>query len=136
LLIRLRHDLRRVLATLGAFLTVLVVATGMRRRALLAFDADLSIPPEPVLLYGLVFAILLGLFYVAASSAIDHRAQRFIDSFAGLPDPADETLSDSLRKRADLAALVGNGGTWRSFETTVVIAAPLITALIGSATAT
>jgi hypothetical protein len=29
--------------------------------------------------------------------------------------------------------VVGVGGSWRTFETTVVIAAPLITALIGSA---
>jgi hypothetical protein len=136
LLIRLRTELRTILATLGAFLTVLVIATGMRRRALLAFDENLSVPPEQVLLYGLVFAVLLGLFYVAASSAIDRRAQQFIDEFASLPDPADEAISDRVRKRKDLAELVGSGGSWRSFETVVVIAAPLLTALIGSATGT
>ena len=77
--------------------------------------------------------VLLGLFYVAASSALDGRAQRFIDEFASLPDPADEAISERVRKRKDLAELVGSGGSWRSFETVVVIAAPLLTALIGSA---
>ncbi len=134
LLIRLRGELRRLLATFGAFLTLLVVATGMRRRALLALDPDVVVPPEQVLLYGLVFAVLLGLFYVAASSAIDGRAERFVEEFEPLPDPADETLSDKLRRRTDLGLLVGSGGSWRSFETTVVIAAPLLTPLIGSAT--
>jgi hypothetical protein len=43
-------------------------------------------------------------------------------------------LSDKLRRRNDLTALVGVGGSWRSFETTTLIAAPLISALIGSAT--
>jgi hypothetical protein len=133
LLIRLRAELRTILATLGAFLTLLVIATGMRRRALLALDDTLAVPPEQVLLYGLVFAVLLGLFYVAASSALDGRAQRFIDEFASLPDPADEAISERVRKRKDLAELVGSGGSWRSFETVVVIAAPLLTALIGSA---
>ena len=137
LLIRLRTELRTVLAMLGAFLTVLVIATGMRRRALLALEIPgLAVPREQVLLYGLVFAVLLGLFYVAANSAIDLRAQRFIDEFASLPDPADEAISDQVRKRKDLTELVGSGGTWRSFETVVVIAAPLLTALIGSATST
>jgi hypothetical protein len=133
LLIRLRTELRTILATLGAFLTLLVIATGMRRRALLALDDTLAVPPEQVLLYGLVFAVLLGLFYVAANSALDSRAQRFIDEFASLPEPADEAISDRVRKRKDLAELVGSGGSWRSFETVVVIAAPLLTALIGSA---
>jgi hypothetical protein len=133
LLIRLRRELRTILATLGAFLTLLVITTGMRRRALDALMTDPAIPPEQVLLYGLVFAVLLGLFYVAANSSLDNRSQRFIDEFASLPDPADEAISDRVRKRKDLAELVGSGGSWRSFETVVVIAAPLLTALIGSA---
>jgi len=118
----------------GGLLTLVVVATGVLRRALLAVEPDTAIPPEAVVIYGLVFVALLGLFYVAASSAIDGRARRFVDEFAPLPDPSDENLSERLRRRDDLATLVGSGGAWRSFETTVVIAGPLLTALIGSAT--
>jgi hypothetical protein len=77
---------------------------------------------------------LLGLFYGAAAAAMDGRVQRLLEEFTPLPDPADPALSDHLRQRNDLAALIGGGGSWRSFETTVVIAAPLLTALIGSAT--
>jgi hypothetical protein len=58
-----------------------------------------------------------------------------IDEFTPLPDPADPDLSDHLRKRNDLASMTGGGGSWRTFETTVVIAAPLLSALIGAATA-
>jgi hypothetical protein len=134
LLIRLRAELRRILRVFGAFLTLLVIVTGMRRRALLAFDPDLHVPPEQVLLYGLLYAVLLGLFYGAAAVALDRRAQRMLEEFAPLPDPADPALSDQIRRRAELSTLTGSGGTWRSFETTVVIAAPLLTALIGSAT--
>jgi hypothetical protein len=134
LLLRLRSELRRLLGTAGGFLTVLVVTTGVRRRALLALQPDVTVPSEAVLLYGLIFAALLGLFYMAANAAINGQAQRLVDDFAPLPDPADETLSDRLARRADLVALVGGGGSWRTFETGVVIAGPLLTALISSAT--
>lgn len=134
LVMALRAELRRLLATFGAFLTLLVIATGMRRRALLAYDPELPVPPEQVLLYGLIFAVMLGAFYGLATTAIDAGAQRMLDEFAPLPGPTDPTLSEQLQRRADIATLVGSGGSWRSFETTVVIAAPLLTALIGIAT--
>jgi hypothetical protein len=136
LVLRLRAELRRLLAILGAFLTLLVVATGMRRHTLLALDADLHIPAEEVLLYGLVFAGMLGLFYVTATTAIDARAGRLLDEFAPLPDPLDPQSSDRIHRRNDLAGLIGLGGSgsWRTFESTVVVAAPLVSALIGAST--
>jgi hypothetical protein len=133
LVLRLRTELRRLLAMFGAFLTLLVITTGLRRRALVELDPGLALPAEQVLLYGLVFAALLGLFYVVAAGAIDRRAEGLLDEFAPLPDPADAALSDVLRRRTDLSSLTGSGGSMRTFETTVVIAAPLLTALIGSA---
>ena len=133
LIMRLRAELLRLLGTFGAFLTLLVITTGMRRRALLAFDPELAIPAEGVLLYGLLFAVMLGLFYGTTTAAVDNRALRLLDEFAPLPDPSDPALSEQIRRRNDLADVIGSGGSWRSFETSVVIAAPLLTALIGSA---
>jgi hypothetical protein len=133
LVLRLRAELRRLLAMFGAFLTLLVVTAGMRRQTLLALDPKLAIPAEVVLLYGLLFAVVLGLFYAMAAVAIDRRAGRLLDEFTPLPDPADPALSDRLRTRNDLALLTGGGGTWGTFQTTVVIAAPLLTGLIASA---
>jgi hypothetical protein len=135
LILRLRAELRRLLGTFGAILTLLVITTGIRRRALLALDSQLHIPPEQVLLYGMLFAVLLGLFYSVASVGIDSRAQWFVDKFAPLPDPADPALSDHMRRRNDVTAMIGGGGSWRTFEATVVIAAPLLSALIGTAIA-
>jgi hypothetical protein len=134
LLLRLRAEHRRLLGTFGAFLTLLVVATGLRRRALLAVEPRLPLPPEAVLVYGLVFAVLLGLFHLAAGSALDHRAALLLEEFAAVPDPADPALAERLLSRTELGTLVGVGGSWQSFQTTVVIAAPLLTALIGVAT--
>jgi hypothetical protein len=138
----LRAELRRLLATFGAFLTLLVIATGMRRRALLAHDADLNVPDalrmkvpaEVVLVYGLLFAVMLGAFYLVAATVIDHRAEQLVESYAPVPDPSDPALSDQAKRRADLAALAGISGSWASFQASVVIAAPLLTALIGVST--
>jgi len=134
LLIRLRAEVRRLLVVLGALLTLIVVTTGMRRRALLALDTRLHVPAEEVLLYGLIFAVLLGVFFLAASSALDTRAALLVDEFAPLPDPAAAAISEQIGRRNDLGGLVGLGGSWRTFESVVVVAAPLLTALIGSAT--
>ncbi len=135
LLLRLRAELRRLLVLLGAFLTLLVVTTGMRRQAFVALDAKKAIPPEAVLLYGLVFAVMLGLFYAVAAAAIDARGEQLLDEFAPLPDPLAADAVERLGRRTALAALTGRGGTWQSFQTTVIIAAPLLTALVGSALA-
>ena len=122
-----------MLVTLGAFLTLLVVAVGMRRQAFVALDPATAPAAETVLLYGLLFAALLGGFYLTAASAIDARADQLVDEYAPLPDPSSEEFGEQASRRDTLAGIVGSGGAWRTFQTTVVIAAPLLTALIGSA---
>lgn len=131
---RLRAELRRLLATLGGFLTLLVITVGMRRKAFLALGPDTDIPAEVVLLYGLLFAALTGGFYALAAGAIDARSDRLLDRYAPLPDPADAGFRDRMAQRDAVAAALGTRGSWASFQATVVIAAPLLTALIGSAT--
>lgn len=134
LLIRLRADLRRSLALLGVALTLLVIATGMRRRTLLAFDPALPIPEEQVLMYGLIFAALLGLLFMSASAAIDARAASTVDGLEPFPDPQDDTFAARLKRRADLASAMGSASSFASFQSAVVITAPLLSALIGTST--
>jgi hypothetical protein len=132
LLIRLRAECQRLLVVLSVFLTLLVIATGLRRRALLAIEV--KTPEESVLLYGLVFATLLALFYLAASSGLDSRCEKFLKLHADLPDPDDPELSAAASRRKDLAAFIGVGGSWSTFATVAVVASPLLSALLGSAT--
>jgi hypothetical protein len=111
----------------------------MRRNALQAYydshNLTLDFPAEAVLLYGLVFAVVLGVFYLVAAGGIDQRGTAIVDDYAPMPDPGDEALADRLKRRADLATLTGTAGaSWQTFQTTVVIAAPLVTGLIGAAT--
>jgi hypothetical protein len=133
LVLRLRSDLRRLLTVLGAFLTLLVVTTGMRRQAFVALDPETAIPPEAVLLYGLIFAVLLSAFYLIASGAIDARSERLLDRYAPTPDPDTDDFVGRLGRRNALASVIGSGGSWQTFQARVVIAAPLLTALIGTA---
>jgi len=133
LLLRLRVELRRALGALGALLTLLVVTAGTRRRVLLAFDPDLDEPVEAVLLYGLIFAVVLGVLYGVATGAIEARAESIVDEVAPLPDLAADDAGTLIARRQQLESLLGVSNTWNSFESSVVIVAPLLTALIGSA---
>ena len=133
LMLRMRADLRRLLIALGAFLTLLVITTGMRRQAFVALDPGTATPREGVLLYGLLFAVLLGGFYLSASSAIDERSETLLDRYTPLTDPASDAFAGSLSRRRALGEVIGSGSSWQTFQATVVIAAPLLTALVGSA---
>jgi hypothetical protein len=134
LVTRLRHELRRVLGVLGLFLTLIVIATAARRRALLALDGSTVFPPEFVILYGLVFAGLLALLHLAASTAIDRRSERLLAQFAPVPSPDTPDLDAQLQRRHNIEGLLGVGVGWQqSFQNGVIVFAPLLTALIGTA---
>lgn len=139
-LIEVRAELRRLLSLLGGFLTLIVVTTGMRRRALEVFNSrvaapeQVQVPKESVLLYGATFAVVLGLFYLAAASALDTRAAAVVEAIEPFPDPASESFVERMAKRAELSSAVGGSGSMASFETAVVVASPLLTALLGIAT--
>lgn len=131
---RLRQHLRRLLGAFGLFLTLLVVTTAARRHVVLTFHKNAIYPEEYVLLYGLICVAVLALFYVSATMAIDRRCERLLDRCAPVPDPAAEDISTPLKRRQDLSALLGLGASWQnSFQNGIVVFAPLLTALIGTA---
>ncbi len=117
----------------GFLLTLIVVATGIRRRVLLADSPSTDIPIEQVLLYGLTFAALLGLFYAIAASGISQLGRSVVDGYAPIPEPADPNLSARLDERSKLSAEIGPRGTLATFEASVIISSPLITSLVGAA---
>ena len=131
---RLRSLNQRLLATFGAFLTLIVVATGMRRRAILNLFPSLDVPAEQVLLYGAALALVLGFFYVSSANAVDAQANHILNTYAPIPPPDSVDLSDQVKRRNSLAEIVGAEGPWKAFQASVLIAAPLLSALIGIAT--
>ncbi|MGN6680394.1 MAG: hypothetical protein ACTHKL_21745 [Streptosporangiaceae bacterium] len=131
---RLRQHLRRLLGAFGLFLTLLVVTTAARRQVVLTFSKHASFPQEYVLLYGLISVAVLALFYVSAAVAIDRRCERLLGRYAPVPDPDAEEISVPLKRRQDLSAVLGLGASWQnSFQNGIVVFAPLLTALIGTA---
>jgi hypothetical protein len=134
MVVRLRRHLRRLLGAFGLLLTLIVVTTAARRQLVLAFNPHATYSQEFVLLYGLLFAAVLALFHLAAAMALDGRCERLLAQYAPVPDPAGEAISAPLTRRTDLAAFLGMGASWqKSFQDGVIIFAPLLTALIGTA---
>jgi hypothetical protein len=131
---RLRKHLRRLLGAFGLYLTLLVVTTAARRQVVLTRYKHAIYPQEYVLLYGLVFVALLALFYVSATMAIDSRSERLLARYAPIPHPDAEDISTPLKRREDLSAFLGLGASWQNaFQNGIVVFAPLLTALIGTA---
>lgn len=130
----LRATTRRLLTLFGALLTLIVVATGMRRRALVAWSSSVDVPVEQVLLYGLMFALVLAFLYGTTAAALDARASALIDRVLPLPAPDDSSFLDRHARRGVLAEMVGAASFRQSFESGVLVAAPLLSALLGVAT--
>jgi hypothetical protein len=130
----LRSRLRRNLGALGVFLTLLVIATGLRRQALLALQPTADAPVEGALLYGLVFAVVLGAFFLLANVALDGRAGLIVDQFAPTPDPADAKIVEQVQRRKALTELAGIQSGWKTFQDSVIIAGPLLAGLITGVT--
>jgi hypothetical protein len=134
MVVRLRRQLRRLLGAFGLLLTLLVVTTAARHQFVLTVYKNATYSPEYILLYGLLFAAVLALFHVSATTALHGRCERLLAEYAPVPDPAAEDISTPLARRRDLAVFLGMGGSWqKSFQDGVIIFAPLFTALIGTA---
>jgi hypothetical protein len=130
----LRQNLRRLLATFGLFLTLYVVATAARRQLILAYAKNVYYPSDYPVLIGLIFAAVLALYHVWATMAINSRCQRLLDEYAPIPSPGADDISTPLSRRRDLAALLGADSSWQqTFQNGVFVLAPLLTALIGTA---
>jgi hypothetical protein len=134
MIVRLRRHLRRLLGAFGLFLTLYVVTTAARRQLVITIDKNAIFPQEYVLLSGLLGAAVLALFHVSATMAIDGRCERLLAEYAPVPDPKAEDISTPMSRRQNLAAFLGMGASWqKSFQDGIIIFAPLLTALIGTA---
>jgi hypothetical protein len=132
--IDIRRDLQRILAGLGLLLTILVITTAARRQEVLSVAPTSAFPPEFVTLYGLIFAALLAFFHGIATAALNFRCRSLLDELTELPQPNNPDLTTRLERRDALGAALGLSGSWfASFQSGVIILAPLLTALIGSA---
>jgi hypothetical protein len=70
------------------------------------------------------------MLFVTATGAIDARAASIVDRLEPFPDPDNDTFAARIRRRSEFASAMGSASSFASFESAVVIAAPLVSALI------
>lgn len=128
----LRLLLGRLTAALGGFLTLTVIATGARRRALNIYQGAELVSTEQVLVYGGVISLVLGAFYTFANLGIVDRARKMTREMAPISGEDEEALFDQLDRRRKMLDLLGGSRSWKRFESSVAIASPLLTAAIAT----
>lgn len=129
----LRGYLRSATASLGAIITLAVVATGALRQAVEA-AALTPLPDTFVVVYGAWFTGVLAAIYLYVSTALDARARTILERAAPLPDPspaAAEAFSASTSLRRELSAELELGGDARkNLEGLIAVLSPLAGALL------
>jgi hypothetical protein len=76
----------------------------------------------------------LALFYTAETPVINWQCERLMDKYAPVPSPEAEDIATPLGRRRDLAAFLGADSSWQqTFQNGLIVVAPLLTALIGTA---
>jgi hypothetical protein len=131
----LRRMLQRLLNAVGIMLVLFVIASEARRRALGAVNGGRNVyPPDFIVISGLALAALLAVFHIAATAAIDTEAQRLVNDAVPIPDLDAPQLDEAIHQREAIAGLLGSRASWfESFQSGVVVLAPLIAAITGIA---
>jgi hypothetical protein len=128
-LVTLRQLLQRLLAAVGALVTVVTLEFG----ALLALERSVhsqfgNRPPQFVLVYGGIGSLLVALAYAPGWTALQHRCNRLCDELFPM-DCLDEASTILARSgdRQKLEQILGaDRGLLADMQSGVVILAPLI----------
>lgn len=128
----LHRQLHTFLFILGLTVSLATLATGASRRALIAAGIPAkAFPLELVLVYGGSFTFMLALVYIPVYLSLVEFGRRLLDRFCPLPAPESEEWENTYEKRGKLEELLRLRMTARqSFETSVVIFAPLLSGFI------
>jgi hypothetical protein len=128
---RLEGLSRKYFLILSAVLSVAVVNTGMRRRALIAVSESAAPPAESTLLYGLFYGILLALFFLLTQTALNRRVLGLLDEVAPLPDVRAVTdFKEKVEVRAVVRSEIEGTSSPGALESALVIVAPLLAAIL------
>jgi hypothetical protein len=124
--------MRPAVGSLGVTIAVAIISTSFVRDAIAEVSGTFAIEPQHVLLYGGFFTGVVFALYVYANSAVDTRARQMVDE--ALPvvgfDPGDEFFARE-QARTNLEEALGLGADTReSFQRLVVIATPLLGAIL------
>lgn len=138
-LAELGSSIRRLVGMLGAILALGVLTTAARWQAIGMLPGGESVPSTVVLLWGAVFALVLGVLYVpvyqlwaaATGREIAEEVKRQLPEHtchAGTPG----FRAAELALTKELEATLGIGGALRSLQGSVAVLAPVIAAAVSS----
>jgi hypothetical protein len=128
--LRLRSDLERLLAYLGAVIGLAVLTTAALWRLVVQEYGDEQFPPEVLILYGVVLTLIIALVYLPTWATMQRTGSLLRDGVAPLPEPASDQLEAQLRTRAALDDLLGlRVSASVSFKAGVAILSPLLASL-------
>ena len=124
-----------VIVTVGSLLVVpgIIVLVGTAGLRSVVLEAGGSYGKIRLILFGFQFTGLLLVLYWPAKAALNHEACRVRDDLQPLPILSDPALRDKNETRSAIDIMLGAGTTpLQGFQARLLIAAPLITSLIGS----
>lgn len=131
--------IRQLVSMLGAVLAISVLTTAARWQAIETLPGGESLPSIIVLLWGSVFALVLGALYVPVHQRWAAKTARLISDEVKRQLPDDQSLrgtagfrAPELRLTKELQAALGVGGALKSLQGSVAVLAPVIAAAISS----
>ena len=131
--------MRQLVSMLGAVLAISVLTTAARWQAIETLPGGESLPSIIVLLWGSVFALVLGALYVPVHQRWAAKTARLISDEVKWQLPDDQSLrgtagfrAPELRLTKELQAALGVGGALKSLQGSVAVLAPVIAAAISS----
>jgi hypothetical protein len=133
--LRLRTDLERLLAFLGATIGLAVFASAALRQVALEYSSrhpseHVAFSPAAVVVYGFVLTLLVALIYVPTHATYEHAVSRFRDELEPFPDPRSPDFDARVARRAALDRLLGlDVSAAGSFRAGVAILTPLLASL-------
>ena len=136
---RLGSQMRQLVGMLGAVLALSVLTTAARWQAIATLPGGEALPSILILLWGSVFALVLGALYVPVHQRWAARTAALISDEVRRQLPDDPSLRGTAGFRApelqltkELYATLGVGGPLKSLQGSVAVLAPVIAAAISS----
>ena len=126
---RYRERLQRFLLILGLGVTILTLATGALRKAVIAVGiaSPDTFPVNFVLIYGGYFTLLLAILYLPAYSALLEAGRRVRDAYCPFPEADSPDWDKTLAKRKTLEeTLLLTHSFQQNLSAGVTILAPLL----------
>jgi hypothetical protein len=129
---QLHRSVRAATSSLGVVIAIGILVASFAREAMAQHSETFAVESGHILLYGGFFTAFVFALYLYGKSGVDRRAETMIDEaipLVGLK-PAD-TFLENEKSRNDMRASLGLGTSAREgFQNLVIIASPMLSAIL------